>query len=78
MGVKGYKIWRPEVQKVRVSNKLTFDEVSMVKQCQKEYLYNMGKEIIIPQLVEFEGVKYLVETTPIALDGSHHTTSGMR
>ena len=69
MGVQGYRIWRPETQKVKVSRDVKFEESSLLKQCQKENLQNMGKKIVIPQPVEIEGVKSQVETSPIAADG---------
>ena len=57
MEIQGYKIWRPETQKVRVSRDVTFEESSLLKQCQKKNLQNMGKKMIIPHPVEIEGVK---------------------
>ena len=53
-----------------MSRDVKFEESSLLKQCQKENLHNMGKKIAIPQPVEIEGVKSQVETSLIAIDGS--------
>ena len=47
MGVQGYRIWRPKTQKVKVSRDIKFED-SLLKQCQKKNLQNMGKKMTIP------------------------------
>ena len=53
-----------------MSRDIKFEESSLLTQCQKKNLQNMGKKMTIPHPVEIEGVKYQVETSPIAADGS--------
>ena len=61
---------RPKAQKVRESRDITFEESSLLKQCLKNNLQDMGEKMSIPQAVEIERVKSQAETSPIAIDGS--------
>ena len=53
-GVKGYRLWCPDLKEIVLSRYVTFDESAMFKQSNQKVTFEGGMEREISQQLEFE------------------------